>query len=95
MSVINNVLKNLETRESGFTPINIPALDGTVESRPAWKSGWPIFLILLPVVALVGYYWQGRDESPGIVGHEAEPVVRAEETMIDVAPVPIEPVALE
>ncbi len=58
MSVINNVLKSLESRESQFTPIEIPS----IESAPAVKRDYkPMFLvgvILLLVLAAGWYYLQ-------------------------------------
>ena len=98
MSVINNVLKDLEARESGFAQIEIPDLDGRIESRSVWKPLLLVMLVLVPVVALGGYYWQSRGESNAIAAVESESVVVAEVQPVivtDVSMVEVEPVQAE
>ena len=49
MSVINNVLKDLESRSSQFTPIDIAAVDHAVPTKDS-KSGWPLKLLIGVIV---------------------------------------------
>ena len=58
MSVINNVLKDLETRESSFAPIEFPALENRAERRPALRSLILILLVMVAGSAGGWYYWQ-------------------------------------
>lgn len=99
MSVINNVLKDLENRESGFDPIEVPSLDGRVEGKPVLKPALMVMLILVPMVAVGGYLWQNQGDVGTIVVAGTNPVATIEETMVDAEPLsieaePLEPVAM-
>jgi len=85
MSVINNVLKNLESRQSHFTPIEINSL--AADSVPA-RNVKPLLLIgvvLVLLAAIVWAYLQGGifpattlqpvPASASIAPVEPEPVV--------------------
>ncbi len=52
MSVINNVLKDLDGRPSQFTPIKRPAEEGCDESKNRTRSGW-LLLALITGLAIV------------------------------------------
>ena len=61
MSVINNMLKDLETRSSQFTPLEIVKVGSAVEPKPEPKptSGLTITLITtLLAVGLIFLYFQ-------------------------------------
>ena len=71
MSVINDVLKDLEARESRFTPIEI----ASVEASPrAGSSGSPLFFVamLLPLLAAAAWFYL-QPQSPPVV---LEPVAQ-------------------
>ena len=61
MSVINNVLKSLEDRESQFTPLQIPALEGGAAKKA--RRGGLVFAFLIVLLlaaaaaAAAGYYF--------------------------------------
>lgn len=60
MSVINNVLKGLESRESQFTPIEIPSIE---QGNSAGRRQNPLLiggLALLTLLVAGGYYWQNQ-----------------------------------
>ena len=84
MSVINNVLKNLESRESHFTPIEINSL--AADSAPA-RDLRPLLLVgvvLVLLAAIVWAYLQG-----GIFPATTEQPVPASASMAPVEPVPV------
>ena len=59
MSVVNNMLKDLETRSSQFTPIEIATVGPAVAPRPKPTSGLTITLITtLLAVGLIFLYFQ-------------------------------------
>lgn len=56
MSVINNVLKDLETRESRFTPIEIESI-GPLRARVFEPKQWLLGGVMLLVLALAAWYY--------------------------------------
>ncbi|MCP4767040.1 MAG: hypothetical protein GY875_12295 [Gammaproteobacteria bacterium] len=58
MSVINNVLKGLESRESQFTPIEIPSVKSAPIARRDYRPALFIVVSLLLVLAAGWYYLQ-------------------------------------
>jgi MSHA biogenesis protein MshN len=58
MSVINNVLKSLESRESQFTPIEIPSIKQGTTARKNRKLQFSLGMALLLLLVAGGYYWQ-------------------------------------
>jgi len=60
MSVINNVLKNLESRESKFTPIEINSITSSPVPARDLKPLLLITLLLFTLAAVAWYYLQGQ-----------------------------------
>lgn len=91
MSVINNVLKDLETRESRFTPIDINAIgQGTAAAR----NLKPLLLIAaLVLLAIAGGWFYLQQQLPGSVELPAPPIVENQSATPASPPVP--PVASE
>ena len=59
MSVINNMLKDLETRSTQFTPIEIATVGSAVAPRPKPTSGLTITLLTTLLAAgLIFLYFQ-------------------------------------
>ena len=84
MSVINNVLKNLESRESKFTPIEI----NSIASSPARvRDLKPVLLVtaLLVTLAVVAWYY--------LQGQLSETVSASSPTIAGIAPVVPAPLA--
>lgn len=78
MSVINNVLKDLESRSSQFTPIDIAAVNGA-STKTESKTGWLVFFLCgFFVLALFGiYYYQSE-----IVGRDSEVIAEEPATIM-------------
>lgn len=91
MSVINNVLKDLETRESRFTPIDINAIgQGTAAAR----NLKPLLLIAaLVLLAIAGGWFYLQQQLPGSVELPAPPIV--ENPPATPASPPVSPLASE
>ena len=72
MSIINNVLKDLESRSSQFTPIDIAAVNST-GAKTESRTRWAVFLLCgLFVLALCGlYYYQAE-----ILGDDSKVVTK-------------------
>ncbi len=90
MSVINNVLKDLEARESAFTPIEIPAIAGSSARRRGFK---PALLAAMLVIPAAGAFYllhsqpaTGLDGTANVAANQP-PVVagRSENTLPKVA----------
>jgi hypothetical protein len=97
MSVINNVLKGLESRESQFTPIEIPSIEpvSDAEVRRNYQPALFIAVALLLVVAAGGYYlnnpfvFGGAEQSPSRAGGPAQiPSATVVETQAETVPGP-------
>jgi len=58
MSVINNVLKGLESRQSQFTPIEIPSVESAPIARRDYRPALLIGVVLLLVLGAGWYYLQ-------------------------------------
>ncbi len=84
MSVINNMLKDLETRSSQFTPIEIATVGSAVAPKPKSFSGLTITLITtLLAVGLIFLYFQ----FPHSRGDAVIPV----KAIVDATAVPVAP----
>lgn len=75
MSVINNVLKDLESRSSHFTPIDIASVDGSTVEQPS-TSRLPLvaLLALLMISGLGVWYYQFQSFPTQLV--KSAPVVK-------------------
>jgi hypothetical protein len=89
MSVINNVLKDLETRESSFAPIEIPALENRAARRIAWK---PLLLILLVMVSIFAVAWYYRQSGLSFGSEQPAQDLAGPSPAIEAQPNEIEPV---
>ena len=96
MSVINNVLKDLETRESRFTPIEITSVEAPAAARRDLKP-MAIRLLLLLLLAAAGWIYLQQQTAPVV----AAPVTL---TSVDTPPAtvaatdssqPLEPTSME
>ncbi len=65
MSVINNVLKDLETRESRFTPIEITSVDAPAAARRDLKP-LALRLLLILLLAAAGWIYLQQQTAPGV-----------------------------
>lgn len=84
MSVVNNMLKDLETRSSQFTPIEIATVGSAVAPKPKSFSGLTITLITtLLAVGLIFLYFQ----FPHSRGDAVIPV----KAIVDATAVPVAP----
>lgn len=105
MSVINNVLKDLESRESQFAPIEIKTGGKQLSSRRDLRPLWLGMLFLLVLVVVAGWsYQQGYLETIGIaastgpsgqIAHENEPASDAAKNIEPAARVAVEPAAAD
>ena len=100
MSVINNVLKGLDSRESQFTPIEIPTIEPEVVVKRDYRPG--IFIAGVVMLLLAGgwYYLQKPKFSdvgpPPVFVDNVEPLVVNETVSPEIAAVaPTEPPAPE
>ena len=84
MSVINNMLKDLETRSSQFTPIEIATVGSAVAPKPKSTSGLTVTLVTtLLAVGLIFLYFQ----FPYSRGDAVTPV----KAIVDATSVPVAP----
>ena len=74
MSVINNVLKDLETRESRFTPIEITSVEAPTAPGRDLKPV-VIGLLLLLLLAAAGWIYLQQQTMPGFAAPAALPSV--------------------
>ena len=100
MSVINNVLKGLETRESHFTPIEITSVAPPMPRRRDLKPAALTVLVIL-LLAVASWIYLQRQSGPGaaapiaLVKNEtlaavaAKPDSTAADTLVDQAPVEV------
>ena len=66
MSVINDVLKDLEARESQFTPIDIDSIEASPRVRR--KMNPLLFTaMLLPLLAVAAWFYLQQQSVPAIV----------------------------
>lgn len=82
MSVINNVLKDLETRESRFTPIEITSVEAPAAPGRDLKPV-AIGLLLLLLLAAAGWIYLQQQTMPGVAAPAALPSV------VDTPPAPV------
>jgi len=87
MSVINNVLRGLETRESQFTPIEILSIE---PGKSVERTQNPLLIGGLALLALFvagGYYWQNQpDFSVVQLSPKSD---ETEQTQAAIAPLPL------
>lgn len=91
MSVINNVLKDLESRSSQFTPIDIAGVH-IEKPRGQSSSNKLVFLLLLGVLLAVAGYWFFQNQIQSIEGAAMPSIERAAVIAIPKAepePVPV------
>ncbi len=99
MSVINNVLKNLETRETNFTPIEIESL-GRDKKERQWKGTTPALVAVLTAFLLLGSGWMYLQNNSAdtalavatpqpVVVDTVEPVVVAANTEAETVQAPV------
>ncbi|MFV2031310.1 MAG: hypothetical protein ACC663_02335 [Gammaproteobacteria bacterium] len=92
MSVINNVLKDLESRSSQFTPIEIASVENQITQKPQRSVSYA--LALLSILLLAGlsfglYLFQQERLEPN---KQAEPASIAPAPIEPPVPAPVEPV---
>ena len=89
MSVINNVLKNLESRSSQFVPIEIKSVEAAVTEKPARSRNLTMLIFGLLVAAALLWFYQNQQKS-------AETVISPEiVTEVPVVVVPVTPEVVE
>jgi tetratricopeptide (TPR) repeat protein len=97
MSVINNVLKNLETRETNFTPIEIASL-GRDEKEQRRNDTRPVLITVLTVFLVLGGGWiylLNKPVESTMVAEMQKPVVAdTNEPVVVVANLVVEPAQL-
>ena len=92
MSIINNVLKDLEARPSQFVPIEIASVESAVRDQvKSTKIHAIILLLVLLAAALAYWFFQIYQDSDAIVS-QAEAIVDTPTTPPPLAAVVIEPV---
>jgi len=84
MSVINNVLKDLESRESQFTPIEIDAIGVKPASTRDLK---PLLLVALLLLLLMAGAWIYLQDRPISSGSSAAPSIASTSPAIAALPV--------
>ena len=85
MSVINNVLKDLESRSSQFVPIEIKSVESAVAGKPARSINLIIPFFLLLVAAAILWFYQNQQKSPETV-NTPEIVSEAPVVVVPVTP---------
>ena len=63
MSIINNVLRDLEQRSSQFTPVGVTSAGGVVDSKPRYFM--PALLSFLLLLVCVFGFWLYQQGKPG------------------------------
>jgi hypothetical protein len=89
MSVINNVLKNLESRESKFTPIEINSITSSPAPARDLKPLLLIAVLLITLAVVVWYYLQDQ------LFKTASAPLPTVASMAPVVPLPVVQVAVE
>jgi tetratricopeptide (TPR) repeat protein len=83
MSVINNVLKDLESRSSQFVPIEINSVESAVTEKPVRSRNFTIPIFVLLAAAALFWFYQNQ-QKPAVVINTPE---RVTETPVVVVPV--------
>jgi len=63
MSVINNVLKDLDSRSSQFVPIEIASVEAAVVEKPSQSRYLALLILALLVVAAILWFYQNQQKS--------------------------------
>jgi hypothetical protein len=89
MSVINNVLKDLESRSSQFVPIEIKSVESAVAEKPARSRNLTIPFFVLLVAAAMLWFYQNQQKSPETV-NTPEIVSEAPVVVVPITPEVVE-----
>ncbi len=92
MSVINNVLKDLESRNSGFTPLDVSSVEAKQTQQPE-KTKWGTWIVVLLLISgavtsyllLNGYFVRllpNDSQQTAVETLQAEAVTESEVTLI-------------
>ena len=87
MSVINNVLKDLELRSSQFTPIDLAAVNIAKPARQSRSSRFVMLLIPAALLAVAGY-WFYQDQMQ-LIGDASMPSLEKIAPIAIAKPVPV------
>ncbi|MCZ6487452.1 MAG: hypothetical protein O6703_04670, partial [Gammaproteobacteria bacterium] len=85
MSVINNVLKDLESRSSQFVPIEIASVEAAVAEKPAQSRYLALLILALLVVAAILWFYQNQ-QKPAETTNVPEIAIEVPVTEVPVAP---------
>ena len=77
MSVINNVLRDLDHKPTSFTPLTADSIPETAAKQPGWIGYWLAVPAVIIVFAVVTYLepWQSNDSGESmdsVTGLEVE-----------------------
>ncbi len=85
MSVINNVLKDLESRSSQFVPIEIASVEAAVAEKPAQSRYLALLILALLVVAAILWFYQNQ-QKPAETTYVPEIAIEVPVAEVPVAP---------
>jgi len=92
VSIINNVLKDLEARPSQFVPIEIASVESAVRDQVKSSNTHTIILVLVLLAAALAYWFFQIHQDSDTVVNQAEAIVDTPATPVPLAAVVIEPV---
>jgi hypothetical protein len=72
MSVINNVLKDIQARPSQFVPIEIASVESAVDDQVSFSKTPMIILVLVVLVAALAYWYFQYYQKPVVVASPPE-----------------------
>ncbi len=74
MSVINNVLKDLENKPSAFTPLELADVSGTVKKQKSIVAVLSLILLFVVILSSFYFYFKLPEEVPATLKLLAQPV---------------------
>ena len=91
MSIINNVLKDLEARPSQFVPIEIASVESAIggQARPSYSAG--IILLLVLLAGGLAYWFFQTYQASALAVSQTEAIVDTSATPAPLAAEPIKP----
>ena len=91
MSVINSVLKDLESRSSQFTPIEIAAVENLTERKPKQTVSYAIALLSILLLAGLAFGFYLFQQGRVVANNQSEPASMTPARVTQQIQLPVEP----
>ncbi|MEE8366267.1 MAG: hypothetical protein V3R76_10800 [Gammaproteobacteria bacterium] len=91
MSVINSVLKDLESRSSQFTPIEIAAVENLTERKPKQTVSYAIALLSILLLAGLAFGFYLFQQGRVVANNQSEPASMTPAPVTQQIQLPVEP----